>query len=317
MPKSRLIGMLCTLTFLSAASAQQGPMTIMAPSSPGGGWDLLAHGIANTLMQTGREKNVTIINVPGKAGTVGLNEFTKWKGQNAKLMVTGFVMVAGIPLNASPLLLSRDVTPIASLVSENDVLVVPANSRFQTSEDLIAALKANPGNVRFGGSSLGGTGHVAFAKLSQELGLPLKGMKFIPSAGGMQAAKALLAGEIDVVSTGYTEIDDLLKNKTLRVLAVLADERLPGIDAPTLKEKGVNVSIANWRGVVAPAGISSNERTRLELQIARMVKTPQWERVLSQNKWQNNYMDVASFKRYVQYQESVIPALLKNLDLIK
>lgn len=305
-------------TAASTALAQNATtLTIMAPSSVGGGWDLLAHGVADTLKASGREKNPAVVNVAGKAGTVGLSEFMNWKGQPGKLMVTGFVMVAGIPVNNSPYLLSRDVTPIAALVAENDVLIVPATSRFQTVEDLIAALKANPGAVRFGGSSLGGTGHIAFAKLAKVLDLPLKTMKFVPSAGGMQAAKALRNGEMDVVSTGYTEIDELVNNKSIRVLAVLSEDRLPGVNAPTLKEKGLDVVVANWRGIVAPGGITALEKSRLDMQIHRMVRTPAWQNLLKQNKWQDTYMNATDFKRYLQFQESTIPALLKDLEVVK
>lgn len=257
-----------------------------------------------------------VYNVAGKAGTLGLADFVKMKGQPNKLMVTGFVMVAGVPVNNSSYLVSRDCTPIAGLVSAHEVLVVPANSRFKTAEDLLGALRANPASVKFGGSSLGGTSHVAFATIAQEMKLPVKSMSYVPSAGGLQAAKAMLSGAVDVVSTGYSEVDELLANGSIRVLAVLAQDRLPGVNAPTLKEKGVDVNVANWRGVVAPPGITNLEKTRLELQMQRLEKSPAWQAVLKQNKWDDNLMNATEFKRFIQYQEASLPQLLKSLDLI-
>lgn len=316
MKRTALHGLLL-ISFLGVADAQQTNLSIMAPSTPGGGWDVLARTIADTLKSTGREKEVEVYNVGGKAGTLGLADFVKLKGQPNKLMVTGFVMVAGIPVNNSPYLLSRDTTPIAGLVSANEVLLVPANSRFKTVDDLLSTLKATPGAVKFGGSSLGGTSHVAFATLAQELNIPVKSMQYVPSAGGLQAAKAMLTGAVDVVSTGYSEVDELIRGGSVRLLAVLAESRLPGVNAPTLMEKGVNVDVANWRGVVAPAGISALEKTRLELQMQRLVKSTVWQITLKQNKWDDRYMGANEFKRFIQYQENQLPKLLKSLDLIQ
>lgn len=315
--KKTMLSCLLFLAVPGVAAAQGTSLSIMAPSTPGGGWDVLARTIADVLKSTGREKAVDVYNVGGKAGTLGLADFVKLKGQPNRLMVTGFVMVAGVPVNSSPYLVSRDTTPIAGLVSANEVLVVPANSRFRTADDLLAALKSAPGSVKFGGSSLGGTSHVAFATIAQEMGIPVKNMQYVPSAGGLQAAKAMMTGDVDVVSTGYSEVDELISNGSVRVLAVLAENRLPGVNAPTLAEKGVKVDVANWRGVVAPAGISSLERTRLELQMQRLVRSTPWQITLKQNKWDDRYMGAAEFRRFIQYQENQLPKLLRTLDLIK
>lgn len=292
-------------------------LRILAPASVGGGWDNTARAIADTLKREGIFNDVTVYNLPGKAGTLGLAEFVKLRGQSNQLMLTGFVMVAGIPLNQSPFDLNSDVTPIARLTTDYEVLIVPTKSRFRDVEDLIAAFKASPGSIRFGGSSAGGSAHIAIGKLARELNISMDQVRYVPSAGGAQATAAMLGGELDVVSAGYSEIEDALKSGQVRGLAILAPEAVDGINLPTLIEKGIDVDVSNWRGVVAPAGISAAQRARLTLMMTRMVRTRSWQQQLSQNKWNAYFATGDTFDRFVRSQKTVVTQLLRSLDILK
>lgn len=292
-------------------------LRILAPASVGGGWDNTARAIADTLKREGIFNDVTVYNLPGKAGTLGLAEFVKLRGQSNQLMLTGFVMVAGIPLNQSPFDLNSDVTPIARLTTDYEVLIVPTKSRFRDVEDLIAAFKASLGSIRFGGSSAGGSAHIAIGKLARELNISMDQVRYVPSAGGSQATAAMLGGELDVVSAGYSEIEDALKSGQVRGLAILAPEAVDGINLPTLIEKGIDVDVSNWRGVVAPAGISAAQRARLTLMMTRMVRTRSWQQQLSQNKWNAYFATGDTFDRFVRSQKTVVTQLLRSLDILK
>ena len=300
-----------------AQSAPAGTLRILAPASTGGGWDNTAHAIANALKAEGMVQSSTVYNTPGKAGTVGLAEFTKLKGQKNNLMVMGFVMVAGIPINASPYDLNSDVTPIARLTTEYEVLIVPTKSPYKDAESLINAFKANPAAIRFGGSSLGGSGHIAIGKLAREVKVPMSQVRYVPSAGGAQATKAMLGGELDVVSAGYSEVEDYLKSGQVRGLAVLAPEPVAGINLPTLVEQGYDVDVSNWRGVVAPAGIDAAERARLTLLMTRLVRSRSWQQQLDQNRWNAYFASGETFDRFLRGQKTLVTQLLREVNILK
>ncbi|THF71118.1 tripartite tricarboxylate transporter substrate binding protein [Deinococcus sp. Arct2-2] len=301
----------------SAGAESNLTLKILAPASVGGGWDNTAKAIAETLKREGIVNDVSVYNLPGKAGTLGLAEFVKLKGQSNQQMLTGFVMVAGIPINQSPFDLNSDVTPIARLTTDYEVLIVPAKSRFRDVEDLVAAFKAAPSSIRFGGSSAGGSAHIAIGKLARELNISMDQVRYVPSAGGAQATAAMLGGELDVVSAGYSEIEDALKSGQVRGLAILAPEAVNGINLPTLIEKGIDVDVSNWRGVVAPAGISAAQRARLTLMMTRMVRTRTWQQQLSQNKWNAYFATGDTFDRFIRSQKTVVAQLLRSLDILK
>src|SRR5690606_5136561 len=135
--------------------------TIMAPAAPGGGWDQTARAMQEALTTEGISGNVQVVNVPGAGGTIGLAQFAQEaNGDPSRLIVGGYVMVGAILTNKSPVTLA-DVTPIARLTGEYEVIVVPAASDIQTLADLVTKLKANPGAVSWGGGSAGGVDHIA------------------------------------------------------------------------------------------------------------------------------------------------------------
>lgn len=321
MKKSRVSLVAVSLLVLNISGAVQAqgtssaPLRLLAPATAGGGWDNTARAIATTLKKEGLRNVAEVYNIPGKAGTLGLAEFVKLRGQANQLMLTGFVMVAGMPLNNSPYDLTTDVTPIARLTTDYEVLVVPAKSPYRDLEDLAERFRSNPGSIRFGGSSAGGSGHIAVSKLAQELKIPSTQVRYIPSAGGAQATKALLGGELDVVSAGYSELEDFIKSGQVRGLAISAPEAVDGINLPTFIEKGLDVDVSNWRGIVAPAGLSAAERNQLTLLFTKMVRTRTWQQQLSENKWNPYFASGDTFTRFIRSQRTYVGQLLKELNI--
>ena len=110
--------------------------TIMAPAAPGGGWDQTARSMQEAMQAEGISGNVQVTNVPGAGGSIGIAQFVNGsKGDGHQLMVNGFVMVGALAMNKSPVTLEQ-VTPIARLTEEIQVIVVPANSPIKTAQDL-------------------------------------------------------------------------------------------------------------------------------------------------------------------------------------
>src|SRR5436190_930243 len=134
-------------------------LRIIAPAAPGGGWDQTARALEEVIQGNGSVQAVTVENVPGAGGTIGLAQLVSQEaGKPDVLMVNGLVMVGAILTNKSQVSLAQ-TTPIARLIGEYEVIVVPASSEIKTTADLVAQLKADPGAVPFGGGSAGGTDH--------------------------------------------------------------------------------------------------------------------------------------------------------------
>ncbi|CAM5440269.1 hypothetical protein FALB51S_02789 [Frigidibacter albus] len=124
--------------------------TIIAPANPGGGWDQTARTMQAVLQDEKISSSVQVQNVPGAGGTIGLAQFASQNAGNANaLIVGGYVMVGAILTNNAPVGLDA-VTPIARLTGEYEAIVVPAASPIQTIEELVEALKADPGAVSLG-----------------------------------------------------------------------------------------------------------------------------------------------------------------------
>ncbi len=169
-------------------------LQIMAPAGAGGGWDITARTIQKALkdgnLVTG---SVEVSNVTGAAGTVGLAQLaTKHKGDAHQLMITGLVMVGGVVTNKSAVDLTQ-TTPIATLTAEDEVIVVPASSPYQTLKDLVEAFKANPAGIKWGGGSAGGTDQILVGMLAKAAGIDPKQMNYIAYSGGGETKAGLLS----------------------------------------------------------------------------------------------------------------------------
>ena len=138
----------------AAANWPQRDLRIMAPADPGGGWDTTARAMSKALADDKIIKKASeVYNVPGAGGTIGLSQLaTKQSGQSNQLMIMGLVMLGAIQTNESPVDLSK-VTPIASLSTEPEAIVVRSQSKYKALDDLVSDMKSDPAKVSFGGST--------------------------------------------------------------------------------------------------------------------------------------------------------------------
>src|SRR5882757_7813492 len=149
-------------SFVTPALAQM-ELKIIAPAAPGGGWDQTARSMQQALIAEKLVKNAQVINVSGAGGTIGLAQFVNGaKGDGNQLMVNGFVMVGAILMNKSPVSMSQ-ITPIAKITEEVQIMVVPVNSPIKTAKDLAEAVKKDVAKVTFAGGSAGGVDHIMAA----------------------------------------------------------------------------------------------------------------------------------------------------------
>jgi putative tricarboxylic transport membrane protein len=303
---------------LDAAQAQTPVidlLKIFVPAAPGGGWDQTARTIEQVLRATGAVKGVQITNVGGAGGTVGLPQFlNQWKGQGNALMVGGMVMVGAIIANKSPVKLAQ-ATPIARLTGEFEALVVPAQSPFKNAKDFAAALKADPSKVPVAGGSAGGTDHILLGMIAKALGVAPTKVSYVAYAGGGPATAALLGNQVAAGISGIGEFAEQIKAGKLRLIAISADKRQPGVDAPTLKEEGIDVELFNWRGVFAPPGVSDGQRKAMIELIERMAGSPQWAEACQKRDWTQITLTGDAYKAYIESETTRIEAILKELGL--
>lgn len=293
------------------------PLRIMAPADPGGGWDSTARAMQQALDPGGTAPaSVEVYNVGGAGGTIGLAEFGRQHaGDPHQLMVTGLVMVGAIQTNDSPVDLG-DVTPVAALTTEWVVVAVPTNSPYWTMADLVDAFREDPRAISWGGGSAGGTDHVLVGRIAQEAGVDPADVDYVAHSGGWDALAAILSGGVTAGVSGLSEFAEQVEAGRLRVLAVSSEERVEGIDAPTLTESGLDVVLPNWRGVVAPPGLSDEQRTAVTELIVRMHGTQEWQDALEANGWEDFLQTGDEFDAFLAQEIATTETVLRDIGLI-
>ncbi len=311
-------GLLALPAALPAAVSRSAPaqdLTIVAPAAPGGGWDQTARALQETMQSEGVVKTVTVENVPGAGGTVGLAQFVdKHKGNGNALLVNGLVMVGAILTNKSAVTL-ENTTPIARLTGEYEVIVVPAASEIKTLDDLVAKLKADPGAVAWAGGSAGGVDHIAAGLIAKAVGVDPTQVNYIAYSGGGEALAAVLGGQVTVGISGYGEFESQIAAGELRALAVTGADEVDGI--PTLKESNVDVNVENWRMVAAAPGITDEQKAAITADIEKMASSDTWKSIMETNGWQDMYMSGADFDAQLAKDIESTTAVLKDIGLVQ
>ena len=313
---SRTLIVAATALFATSAFAQS-ELKLLAPAAPGGGWDQTARSMQQVLMQSGMAKSVQVTNVPGAGGSIGIAQLVNnSKGDGNQLMVNGFVMMGAILTNKSPVTFDQ-VTPIARLTAEAEAIVVPPSSPIKSVQDLVAAIKADPSKVRWAGGSAGGVDHIAAGLFAKTAGADPTKINYIPFSGGGEALAAILGGKVTAGISGLGEFESQIKAGKLRLIAVTAPTQREGMATPTLKDQGVDLEITNWRSVVAPPGISPEQRKTLTETIGKMVKSPAWQEVLKQKGWDDAYLSGDEFAAFLKAENARVHEVLTSIGLVK
>ena len=313
----RAAGILAAVSLLvplpARAQAPLDHLMLIAPAAPGGGWDQTARAMQHALQAEGIVRVVEVENIPGAAGTIGLAHFiSDYRGRDDAILVTGLVMLAAILWNDSPATLA-DVTPLAGLTGEPEVIAVPTGSPHHDMASLLSSLRANPGGVSWGGGSAGGTDHLLAGLILASAGVEPGLVNYIAFSGGGEAVTALLGGNVTAGVNGYSEVSAHIESGRLRALAISTSARVPGIDVPTLREQGIDIEMINWRAVVAAPGLSLAQRDRLASVIVRMVGSATWRRTLSDREWTDMYLAGDAFDAFLWSERARVDRIVRRL----
>lgn len=303
----------------SAAAGSAAPATglqYMVPNSPGGGYDTTARAAAQVMEKEGITGTVQVFNLPGAGGTVGLQRVVNEKG-NGKLAMQMGLGVVGAAYTQKTEASLNDTTPIAKLIEEAGAIVVPKDSPYQDINQLVEAWKKDPKGLAVGGgSSPGGPDHLLPMQLAQAVGIDPKTVSFVSYDGGGELLPALLGSKIAFGASGFGEFLDQVEAGDVRVLAVTSAERVDALkDVPTLKESGIDLEFTNWRGVVAPPGISEEDKAVWIDAFTAMHDSAGWKAELEKRGWVDAFATGDEFGTFLKAQDAEVAEILKTLGL--
>jgi putative tricarboxylic transport membrane protein len=312
------VGLAALLGFGPASPPVRAAITdldIVVPAAPGGGYDLTARAMQTALTEAKLIANVTISYEPGRGGVLALDKMNnEWRADEAVVMITGFVMLGSVSAARAQKLL-EPMTPVALLAEEPELIVVPKASRYNTLMELLAAVRATPGAVAFAGGSAGGVDHILVGLIGTQIGVSPALMPYLPHAGGGDAVVTLLRGQATAAVGGVSEFLAPLRDGRLKGLAVSGRVRAANVDAPTLAQAGINLSILNWRGVLAPPDVGETHQRALARLVGQMTKTPQWQAALKRYGWTGQFLPDERFGDYFKAEQKKVDTAIQALRL--
>lgn len=301
-----------------AADYPSKPVELLVPAAPGGGWDQTARAIQRTIQDEDlSSESVEVINKEGGGGATGLAQLTsRAKGDPYQLMIGGLVMIGALEQTDSPLEIT-DANVIATLTSESEIFVVPADSPYKTIQDVVEDYTKDPASVVFGGGSAGGSDHIAAGLLLDAAGQEPADMKYVGYAGGGEATAGILSGDVEVGISGITEFEGQIESGKMRALAVTADEEIEvaGEPAPTLADAGYDVDFVNWRAIFAPPDVSDDELDAVEKFVGEVHGSDAWAEVLEKNGWKDDYRSRKESQKFIEEQQAETAKILEDLGL--
>jgi len=269
---------------ISAVSAAE----CIAPANPGGGWDFTCRQIGKILYEIGAvEQPVQVTNMAGGGGGLAFSTVVNERNDDPELIVAASsATTTRLAQNAYGGSTADQVRFVGAIGADPGVIVVAADSPFQSINDLVDAVKADPGSVAFaGGSAVGGFDHLKVLQVLKAGGFDdITAVKYIGVDGGADAITQTVGGFTQAMTGDMSEIVGFLKSGDVRALAVLTEERVPGFDdIPTAMEQGIDVIAVNWRGLYVPKGISDDQFEEWADRLQQVADSDEWKAAMEAN----------------------------------
>jgi putative tricarboxylic transport membrane protein len=275
------------------------PIELVVHTGPGGGSDVLGRFMATALE---REKllpvRLQVSNKPGGGGLTAMAYLAEKRGDPHTIGVFTGVWITNPLMRAEAKVTVKDLTPVVRLMLEPALIVVKADAPYKGLQDFVDAARQQPGQLKQSGGSIGSRDWVVRQQLTRHAGAS---WAFISFPGGGERISALLGGHVQMMVIEPQEAGEHIRAGTLRVLAQIADQRLPGFPTvPTLKEAGFDVpTVPMVRGVVAPPGVPRDVITYWEDLFARLVQTPVWKKYLEDNQFEDGFQKSAEASQFI------------------
>ncbi len=295
----------------AAADFPARQIELIVPFQPGGGTD----GVARAFSDSARKhmpQSVVVINKPGASGAIGWMDMINAKPDGYKLAVVTVELVTLKPMGLAKFTYD-DVTPILQFNADQAAITVRADAPWNTIEEYLAAAKKEPGKMGVGNAGNGSIWHFAATALGEKTGIKFN---HIPFQGAGPAVLALMGGHVDSVSVSPAEVAQQLKAGKLKMLTVMAEKRLANFDkVPTLKEKGIDLSIGTWRGIAGPKNMPPEVVTYLKTAAKKTIDEPAFQEVLSKQNLGFVYADGNAFREAMIRDTAFFTDMVKLLDM--
>lgn len=294
-----------------AASFPKGPITLLLPFPAGGPTDVQMRAMAQFLEKE-LGVSVLVVNQPGAAGTLAPANMARSAAPDGHTVSVVAGTLFRVPLltkvNYDP---NTDFTYIINLTGYTMAIAVRADSPWQTVDDLLEDARKRPGQISYGSTGVGSSGHVAMERLAKAAGVKVN---FIPFKGGAEESAALLGGHIDFISNaGWGAQVDAGR---VRLLATYSDKRLEQRpDVPTLKELGHDLVIHSPVGIVGPKGMPPEVVQRLHDAFHKGMSDPTYERLIKQWDQDHIHMSTETFTAYGTQQMAKEKQFLDELGI--
>lgn len=313
---SRLLaGALCALAIVTPAQAQSTfpnkPIEVIVPYSAGGGTDVLARAFAEA-SRTHVSQALIVVNKPGASGAIGWADVINGKADGYKMVLLATDLMAQ-PNMGFTKITYEDFTPIARLNYDPAALTVRADSPWNTVEEFVAAARAPGATLSIGNGGNGSTWHLAAAALEDKTGAKFN---HIPFTGAAPAALSLLGGHIDAITVSAAEVYTHVTAGKLKVLAVMSDARIKGFEkVPTLKEKGLDISLGTWRGLAVAKATPPDVVASLRAMTAKTAKEKSLTDALDKQNMGYAYADSDAFYAAMAKDHAFYKQLIAKLGL--
>ncbi len=292
------------------------PVTLTAPAEPGSGWDTTARALVEAMEKEElTDTAVPVQNRTGATGCVWLGQMiNSHKGDDYNVAVTSTPIMSNF-LRGECDYNHEDVTMIASIIVENYILVAPADSPYQSADDLLDAIAEDPQSAPIAAS---GDDQLPFALLVKAAGGDPTKINFIEYEGGGEQITAMLNGDVVAAVAGVSEFRGQLESGDLNGLAVLRDEPLtaPLDEIPTTVSLDYDVTLANWRGIYGPPDMPEEAVKYWQDKLKETLDTPTWDDLAERNQWEELYLVGGQMKSYLDKAYANIEQGLKDTDAI-
>ncbi|MDB2552776.1 tripartite tricarboxylate transporter substrate-binding protein [Paracoccus sp. (in: a-proteobacteria)] len=295
----------------------------IAPANPGGGWDFTCRQVGKTMQELGLiDTTMQVVNLAGGGGGVAFAEVVNKREDDNNLIVAASSATATrLAQGAYPGNTMDQVRWLGSIGADYGVIAVAADSEIKTLPELLDKIKADPGSISVaGGSAVGGWDHLKVLIAADAYGIEdVRSVKYIAFDGGGEAVTQLLAGSVQAFTGDLSEAKGFVDSGDIRVIAVLAPERLDGefADFPTAKEQGVDAVGANWRGFYGPGGMSDEAYNGWVSKLGELYASDEWKEVMKVNGIAPLDLQGEEFQQFVSESVTRIQDISRKIGIIK
>lgn len=315
-------GTLAGLALLSAApvAAQNypnRPITLIVPWGAGGGTDATAR-IIGALLEKDLGQPVNVVNRTGGSGVVGHSAIAT-AAPDGYTIGMATVEIGMMHWQGLTDLTSNSYTPLALVNADPAGVQVRSDSPYKTVNELLAAIRANPGKLKASGTGQGGIWHLAIAGLLRDQKIDPATLPWVPSNGAAPGLQDMIAGGIDVAPVSLPESRALIDAGKVRSLAIM-DERPSALypNVPTLKSAvGSEWTMAAWRGLVAPKGIPAEARDKLAASLRKIVASKEYTDFMSKQGYGVIFAGPDDFAKFMAKSNTELGATMKAVGLVK